>query len=268
MAVDHSEKLVVPVFKVIPRLNKAKTAEAGRPIYEDQEVVEVRYPGNRQTVSVFPAHSFSNWVVDESGNQVQQTYAERWSDNYRRFKSKQHQVADGTPVSELPFLTEAKRSELRALNIHTAEALAAVDGQELKNLGQGGRDLKNQAQAYLDNASGSATATRQAAEIEELKRRIAELESGDKSDDAKKSRASAKSDDNSDDDEDEDVTDEERKGIALTDAAIEACTDEELKAYIKRESGSGVRGTPNRETLVTRAREIAREIEREAKKDG
>ena len=32
----------------------------------------------------------------------------------------------------------------RALNLYTVEQLAAIDGQELKNLGPGGRELKNQ----------------------------------------------------------------------------------------------------------------------------
>ena len=51
------------------------------------------------------------------------------------------------------FLTEARRAELRAQNIYTIEALAAIDGLELKNLGMDGRDLKNKAMEYLEEST-------------------------------------------------------------------------------------------------------------------
>ena len=62
----------------------------------------------------------------------------------------------GTPLSELTFLSQGKRLELKALNIHTAEALASLDGGPLKMLGIGGREMKNQAAAYLAKAAGNA----------------------------------------------------------------------------------------------------------------
>ena len=45
---------------------------------------------------------------------------------------------------------------MRAQNIYTIEALAAIDGLELKNLGMNGRDLKNKAQEYLEEARNGA----------------------------------------------------------------------------------------------------------------
>lgn len=221
--VDH----IVPLFRTIAQKNEAKTKLAGRPIYEDLEVVEVRFPGNRQTVSVFPAHAEAGWVVNEQGDQVKQTYAERWPEQYRRFKAKQAQVKEGTPIEELPFLTQAKRSELKALSIYTAEALASLDGQELKNLGQGGRELKNQAQAYIDNASDSSIVTRLAAENELLKQRLSALETVG---------APAPSGD-----------------------TFDAMTDADLKTYIKDRTGAAPRGTPAHSTLVEMARDASQE---------
>mgnify|MGYP003694582783 CR=1 FL=1 len=49
-----------------------------------------------------------------------------------------------------PFLTEARKSELKGQNIYTVEALAVIEGAELKNLGPGGRDMKNQAIEYIE----------------------------------------------------------------------------------------------------------------------
>jgi hypothetical protein len=175
MALDKNDPLVVPVFKIHTTKNEAKSREAGRPIFDDMEVVEVRFAGDRNKISVFPGARHLRRGAGRRRQHPQITYAERWSEQYKRFKAKGQQIAEGTPVDELPFLTQAKRAELKALSIYTAEALAALDGQPLKNLGQGGRDLKNQAQAYLDNASGSANVTKMAAEIEELRRTVAEL---------------------------------------------------------------------------------------------
>jgi hypothetical protein len=221
---DKNDPLVIPVFKIHTTKNEAKSREAGRPIFDDMEVVEVRFAGDRNKISVFPAHVICGEATDDNGDTIKITYAQRWSDQYKRFKAKEQQVAEGTPVDELPFLTQAKRSELKALSIYTAEALAALDGQPLKNLGQGGRDLKNQAQAYLDNASGSANVTKMAAELEELRRTVAELR-------ADKAPAS--------------------------DSQFASWTSDQLKDWIEENINERPKGNPSHATLVKRADEIA-----------
>jgi hypothetical protein len=221
---DKNDPLVIPVFKTHTTKNEAKTRDAGRPIYDEMEVVEVRFAGDRLKVSVFPAHAICGEAQDENGDTRKITYAQRWSEQYKRFKAKEHQVAEGTPVDELPFLTQAKRSELKALSIYTAEALAALDGQPLKNLGQGGRDLKNQAQAYLDNAAGSANVTKMAAELEELRRTVAELR-------AEKAPAS--------------------------ESEFASWSADQIKDWIEEKIGERPKGNPSHVTLVKRADEIA-----------
>jgi hypothetical protein len=123
---------VVAVFRNGTVPNRVKSAEAGRPIFDDVEVVEIRYPGSRD-YGVYPATERSHWDVDQfTGEQRQVTFAERFSKQYQQFKASQQQTKSGTPLDYLTFLTEGKRAELRALNIYTAEALAIVDGSELK----------------------------------------------------------------------------------------------------------------------------------------
>jgi hypothetical protein len=216
--------LVIPVFKIHTQKNEAKSKDAGRPIFDDMEVVEVRFAGDRNKVSVFPAHSISGEAQDEKGDTRKITYAERWPEQYKRFKAKEQQIAEGTPVDELPFLTQAKRSELKALSIYTAEALAALDGQPLKNLGQGGRELKNQAVAYLERAAGSADVTRMAAELEELRRTVAELRA-DKT--------------------------------AAGDSEFASWSADQIKDWIEEKIGERPKGNPSHATLVKRADEIA-----------
>lgn len=171
-----NDKGVVAVFRNGTVKNNVRSAEAGRPIYDDIELVEVRWPGSRD-YGVYPATERSHWLIDEITNEQRPiSYAERFSKQYQQFKASQQQTKSGTPLDYLPFLTEGKRAELRALNIYTAEALAIVDGAELKNLGPGGRDWKNKTIEFLANSSDAARITKLEAELDAMKARNEVLE--------------------------------------------------------------------------------------------
>lgn len=228
--------LIVPRFFVHTMQDNKATREQGRPIFKDVECVEIRMAANKQTVAVFPAHEVWQWG-EIDGIRQPITYAMRFPDQYRRFKANEAQAMSGTPLEELPFLTQAKRSELKALSIYTAEALASLDGQPLKQLGMGGRELKNQAQAYLANATDSAAVTRLASENESLRAQLAELRS-------------------------------EAAAPATQSAAPSPFDDmdaETLKSWIADASGQRPRGNPSHETLVRMATEINDQIK--AKKE-
>lgn len=178
MAQDPDAALVA-TFKHLAVKNEAKTLEAGRPIYDDMEVCEIRFPGKRD-YSVFPATLVSHWRDDPEGGQVAVSYAERFSHQYRQFKMLAQQTKTGTPLASAPFLSEGKRAELRALNIYTVEALASIDGQELKNLGYNGREFKNQAQTYIDESKRAAPDMQLMAKLEAAQARLSLLEEDNK----------------------------------------------------------------------------------------
>lgn len=174
---ETNSSLTLATFKTLSVPNDEKSKKEGRPVYDDHEICEIRFSANKQTVGVFPAHEQYEWGEDPvTGDRTRVTYAQKFNEQYKKFKAGAMQAASGTPVEELPFLTQGKRLELKALNIYTAEALAALDGNNLKMLGMGGRDLKNQAQLYLDSAAKSHDVMSVVAENEDLKRRIAALE--------------------------------------------------------------------------------------------
>src|SRR5262245_52561655 len=105
---------ITPIFKMMAIKNDLKSRAAGRPIFDDWEMVEIRIAGNKD-FPVQPAWMFSHWETDpESGEQIKVTYAERFAKQYRQFKERQHQTRSGTPLDYLTFLTEGKRAELRA----------------------------------------------------------------------------------------------------------------------------------------------------------
>ena len=171
---------ITPFFKTIALKNERKSVEAGRPIYEDVEVVDIRFSGSKD-VYTFPTQQISHWETDEETQEQRQlTYAERWPKQYQQFKAKMQQTKSGTPLDYIPFLTDAKRAELRALAIYTVEALAELDGQPLKNLGIGGRELKNKAVEYLANSNHDGVIMRQQQQIDELLVRIKSMEDENK----------------------------------------------------------------------------------------
>jgi len=172
---DPDEMLVV-VFKTIAMENEQKTLQEGRPIFDDVPICEVRSPGSKE-VKHFPATAMSTgWLQDENGKQYQISYAERFRHQFQQFKRDETQTKSGTPLDHVPFLTEAKRAELRALNVYTLETLAGIEGNELKNLGIHGRELKNQAEAYMEEALRRAPDMQLQAQVDALAARNAILE--------------------------------------------------------------------------------------------
>lgn len=222
---EQGKVALVATFKNHALLNEAESRKAGRPIYRDMEICEIRTAGDRNSVKVFPAHEISHH--DEDNNNEPVTYAMRFPEQYSRFKAGAAQSQSGTPLEELPFLSQAKRLELKALNVHTAEALASLDGNPLKALGIGGRELKNQAQAYLDTANKSADSTRLAAENESLRQQL------------------------------EDLRREKAQQAAKPTSAFDGMEDEELKSFIAEKAGQRPRGQPSHATLVRMAEELS-----------
>lgn len=223
---DPDDNLVV-VFKYMAMENPEKTLEKGRPIFDDLEVCEVRAPGSRD-VKVFPATAFSRWLDDPyTGQQRKQSYAERFSHQYRQFKASAAQTKTGTPLDYAPFLSDGRRAELSAQNVYTVEQLAAIEGAELKNLGPGGREFKNQAMAYIEESKSAAPNKQMAAELEALKARNALLE--------------------------EDMIAFKNANVS-DEGEFEPMSIEELRAYITTNTGRGPVGQPSRKNLVQMAK--------------
>ncbi len=154
--------------------NKTASAAHGRPIFDDTEMIRIRIAGDPKSVLVAPACSASS-VRDPATNRWL-TYAQLHCEPYKAFKEGVEYTGSGTPLSELPFVTRAKAEELRRLNVHTAEALAGLDGQNLQKIGMGARQLKDQAEAWLARAEGSAEITRMAGENAALKAQMEALQ--------------------------------------------------------------------------------------------
>lgn len=258
--IDPKQSLVNVTFRNHTVQDEQASKQAGRPIFIDHEVCDITFPANPKTKATFPAHdpepNATRESVKDGGPEV--TYAELYNKQYLAFKEGTVQPTSGTPLTEAPFLTEAKRRELRALHVHTVEQLASLDGNPLKQLGMGGRELKNQAQAYLDKAAGSADVTNLAAQVAALTAQLAEERKlrEEMLKGAKLDRV-AELDDGLDPVAHPDDNDDFEPATAPSAEAIEAMDDDALKNYIASETGSRPRGNPSHATLLAAAKELA-----------
>ena len=222
---------VVALFKFLAIPNEAESAKQGRPIFDNEEACELHYPGSKN-VGVFPATSFSHWARSSDGVQYKLTYAERFKRQYQQFKAEAVQTKAGTPLNYALFLTEAKRAELRAQNVYTVEALAGIEGAELKNLGMGGRELKNKAQEYLLESARGAPNSQMVAELEAQRARNALLE-----EDLKHLKARVEAV--------ETPPEDKFAGMSL----------DQLREYIETNTGQAPHGSNTRKTLERLARD-------------
>ena len=223
-------------FKNVAVENKAKSRAEGRPIFEQQEQVHIRFVGDTKKELVAPAHEK---CARDPGNGQWISYAQLYHKHYDAFKSGQEVAGEGTPIEELHFIDAAKRAELKALHVHTAEALAGLEGVNLSRLGMYGREPKEKAQAYIDKAKDSALETRLAAENAQLRARLEALE-------AQAGRATPA----------EPTAPTEPEPDAPAETVFESWDDAALRAFIKERSGAAPKGNPSHATLVRQAQEL------------
>ncbi len=132
---------------------------AGRAVYESIDMIEVRQPGERDAVV----------------RQVRQSDTERFPRQWEAFQAKREQVHDGIPV-HLLFPAEPHVVEtLKALRIHTVEALSGLSEQGISRLGIGARAWVTRATEYLDGMTSGEGILRLQAGIAERDTQIQDL---------------------------------------------------------------------------------------------
>ena len=133
-----------------------KSAEAGRPVHVDREMVLIINPGSR----------------DEIVSRVNDEIIAQYPEEYRRWKETKRNSIEGTPLEMWPIMTPALVADLRYQKIHTVEHLATCSDVAIQKLGHGFLDLRQKARAYLEVAKDTAVVQKFAAENEQLRRDI------------------------------------------------------------------------------------------------
>jgi len=164
MAQGGDEHLAVKFF-VEPLKNDARSAQEGRPIFEDVEWISIMSPGSRNEVR----------------RPTRPGDLERFPQHYARFKAREEQeIIDGTPLTEWTGITRSQAEELKFWNILTVEQLANCSDQNTQNF-KGLVTLKQSAIKFLEAAEGKDAKYEELMEMNKaLMSRIEELEAGDK----------------------------------------------------------------------------------------
>jgi hypothetical protein len=148
-------------FGYEPALDKAKTKEAGHPVYKDVEFVKIAVPGDKQSLYFQPATDRDRI---------------RFPESYAAFKNRSHTVTEGMPVEHWAVISRSMAATLRACHIHTVEALAAVHDGHIDKLGFNARQLRSKAQAWLAQAKEGAASQKIADEKEAVEARLKNTE--------------------------------------------------------------------------------------------
>lgn len=152
--------------------NERKSIEAGSPIHDAIDMVEIRFAGDPKTILHAPANDKSKFVQGLGYIDYKTRFPRHWA----HYESTKTNLEDGTPLAEIAAIEAARRADLKAVNIHTVEALASLSDVNVKKIGMDGNKLRDLAKAYLARAATGAADAKMIAQNEEMKDQLSALE--------------------------------------------------------------------------------------------
>lgn len=147
-------------FYMRPKQNEAKSTEAGRPIFEETEYINILTPGNKDN------------IIDRPVSDIERR---RFARAYAAFKAEAEQQPEGTPLASWPGITRSDVEELKYINIVTVEQLAELADVHATNF-MGIQQLKTRAKLFIESAQSNAINEGTAAALEEKDAQIAALQ--------------------------------------------------------------------------------------------
>lgn len=155
------DKRLAVRFEVRPVHNQHKSDQAGRPIFDEVEYIQIIVPGSRDVMTA---------PLDE-------TYKRRFADRYKRWKEDVGKVQhiQGTPLSEVSWMTRSQVAELAMNNVYTVENLADMSDIDAMKF-MGSHELRKRAKNFLQAAANEAPLTRLQQELEQRDNHIKTLE--------------------------------------------------------------------------------------------
>lgn len=129
---EADSQLLVRFF-LREREDKQATAEQGRPIFKEQEYVEIRAAGRRDALACRPATHMDK---------------QRFPRHYEAFKQRVELPVEGTPLAEWPQASRSVVEELSFMRVKTVEQLANMSDNDATNF-RGGMTLKQRAIDFL-----------------------------------------------------------------------------------------------------------------------
>lgn len=136
---DADKNLAVR-FYMAPMQSEVKTIEAGRPIFDDTEMIEIRVRGDRNNVVQRPTREDDR---------------RRFREAYAQFKDGATKMESGTPLAQWPIMSQSMVEELRYFGFFTVEQLSKADDSACGKM-NGLATLKAKALIFLEHAAGGS----------------------------------------------------------------------------------------------------------------
>ncbi len=152
-------------FYTKPIQNNFRTAQEGRPIFDDIIMVKIYVPGDPNTIIDTP-------VCDQ--------HKSRFPRHWAHFQNINEQGPEaGTQLSAWPILTKAQVEELRAIKFFTVESIATASDAQLQRIGMiagmAPHAFRDRANRYLKAAADDGELNRQAEENKKLRAEMDEM---------------------------------------------------------------------------------------------
>jgi hypothetical protein len=155
---EADRKLFVVFYKDVVK-NEVKSTEAGRPIFDEVDLVKIITPGSRDS------------FVGDATEQYQHRFPQQWA----RYKAGKSQEMSGTPLNQLPWLGVGQIAEFNGVGCHTVEQLVGMpDSISQKFMGH--HAIKQRAQQYLVASKAEAPTLKMESELKKRDETIAELQ--------------------------------------------------------------------------------------------
>jgi hypothetical protein len=149
-----------PRFHMHPVEDPVASAAAGRPIFVQHERVQIIQPGNPNSPVLA----------------VTDTERQRWPEQYAAFRRGEEVSVNGTPLEQWSYLPRNAVLELKALDLHTVEQLAGLPDSAIHKIGMAGRNIRDMAKAYLDDADAQAITSNALARAERAEALVSGLQ--------------------------------------------------------------------------------------------
>lgn len=146
-------------FYIKPRLMEAISEERAMPTYEDRVYTRIVAPGNTKTTWDYETkgleYSFDeeDKITEYRVNEnlpIEQCDPLRFPNAWARFTKKNEKVKHGWAIEEWGAIPRSFAESLKAMNIHTVEALAELSDSAAHGF-MGGLKFRNLAKAALDD---------------------------------------------------------------------------------------------------------------------
>ena len=154
---NAADKTLLVKFYYYSMPDKPSSAEAGRPMFKEVEMIDIKVPGQRDGVAR-PAS-----MRDK----------QRFPLHYQAFKNRMEAPSEGTPLSEWPAISRSFADQLSFANIKTVEALADLNDNLMHGI-PGISNYKQKAKDWLESTKDDAVLSQMRDELTSRDTTIAE----------------------------------------------------------------------------------------------